>query len=286
MATLRVTRQEAAHVLHAHGNEGQTLLDNAQELPNEPSYEGWSLKRTRWIKRTEEALRHIYEGDEAAKEFVDAAYPKVALGGSGRWDTDLRFDFKYVQEAMNILMSLSERLQYADEPASQPVPASAPAELPPTGDPVIFLVHGHDHNTRDKVRSFLDRAGNHQHKIVILDEQASKGQTLVEKLEGHASSSQHAVVLLTGDDEGRPKRKPEDDEPEELKPRARQNVVLELGWFCGAIGREHVTVLRESDVEHPSDIQGIVYISLATEWERLLARELKAAGFDVTLDRV
>jgi predicted nucleotide-binding protein len=70
-----------------------------------------------------------------------------------------------------------------------------------------------------------------------------------------------------------------------LRPRARQNVILELGWFQGRLGRKKVVVLRDDDVEQPSDIAGLVYISLANEWERLLARELKAAGFDVILDR-
>jgi predicted nucleotide-binding protein len=283
MATLKVTRQDAGDVLSAHGEEGNALLALATELPNEPAYEGWRHNRTRWIKRTEEALKHIYEGDAAANEFVDAAYPKVALGGASQWQVNLRFDCEYIADAINALISLSERLQYADEPApeqvvSQPEPATAHYG---TGAPVIFLVHGHDHDTRDKVRSFLDRASAHQYEIVILDEQASKGDTVVEKLETHASASQYAVVLLTGDDEGGPRGK-----PEQFQPRARQNVVLELGWFQGRLGRKKVAVLLDDHVEQPSDIAGLVYISLTGEWERLLARELKAAGFDVTLDRV
>jgi predicted nucleotide-binding protein len=280
VVALKVNRQEAAHVLSAHGEEGNTLLALATELPNEPAFQGWRRNRTRWIKRTEDALKHIYADDGAAKEFLDSAYPKVALRGASQWQLNLGFDCEYVQDAINTLISLSERLQYADEPALPPAVTQPAVMQPEKDEPVIFLVHGHDHNTRDKVRAFLDRASAHQYEIVILDEQASKGDTVVEKLETHASASQYAVVLLTGDDEGGPKGK-----PGQFRPRARQNVILELGWFQGRLGRKKVAVLRDDDVEQPSDIAGLVYISLASEWERLLARELKAAGFDVILDR-
>jgi predicted nucleotide-binding protein len=192
---------------------------------------------------------------------------------------------------------LSKQSEQSDhEPASVAAAFKVKPELaPPRGQsqadtknqiqvaktPVIFLVHGHDHNSRDKVRWFLERAGDHKHDIIILDERASKGQTIVEKLEEHASASQYAVVLLTGDDEGGPKR-----QGGTVQPRARQNVVLELGWFCGQIGRGHVTVLHEPGVELPSDIHGLVYISLSDDWERRLARELRAANLDFSLDRL
>ncbi len=141
-------------MLSAHGEEGNTLLALATELPNEPAFQGWRHNRTRWIKRTEEALKHIYADDGAAKEFVDSAYPKVALGGASQWQINLDFDSKYVMDAINTLMSLSERLQYADEPAPPPAVTQAIVAQPEKGEPVIFLVHGHDHNTRDKVRFF------------------------------------------------------------------------------------------------------------------------------------
>jgi predicted nucleotide-binding protein len=103
---------------------------------------------------------------------------------------------------------------------------------------------------------------------------------LLEKLEEHAQDAKYAVVLLTGDDLGGIKG------GKEMKPRARQNVVFELGWFCGQIGRENVAVLYEPDVELPSDIDGLAYIGLNTEWRTRLVRELKASDFDVSLDRV
>lgn len=174
-----------------------------------------------------------------------------------------------------MILSLVERLPYAEDPndATQPA-ASAVADENGAQEPVIFLVHGRNHGLRAEVAGFLERAGDHKQEVVILDEQASRGKTLVEKLESHAFSTQYAVILLTGDDEGGLKGSGD------LKARARQNVVFELGWFFAALNRENVAVLCEPDVERPSDIEGLVYISTADDWERLLVRELVHAGLD------
>ena len=87
----------------------------------------------------------------------------------------------------------------------------------------------------------------------------------------------YAVVLATGDDAGRRKG------ADELQPRPGQNVVLELGFFLGKLGRDKVAVLREPGVELPSDYDGVMYISLdsAGAWKLVLMRELKRAGLDV-----
>lgn len=288
MATLKVLRSEAAHILGAHRAEGKRVLELATDEGGAPlqdyeSYLEWTRERSRWRKRTTNALGYVYGGSQTANEFEQAASSATYVGGSEVWPQDFEAAYLAVEDAISFLQALAESLRYDDEPVppsdvTQSEAANAPLH---TGPPVIFLVHGHDDTSRDTVRSFLERAGNHKHDIVILDEKASKGQTIVEKLEEHASASQYAVVLLTGDDicsqVGRERVK---------HLRARQNVILELGWFCGAIGRDHVAVLYETAVELPSDISGLVYIPLDGDWEKRLARELKAAHFDFSLDRL
>ena len=87
-----------------------------------------------------------------------------------------------------------------------------------------------------------------------------------------------AVVLLTPDDMGDPSGQSPD-----FQPRARQNVILELGFFLGKLGRHRTCALRKQDVEIPSDYDGVLYISMDDQraWEMKLLRELKEAGFDV-----
>ena len=141
----------------------------------------------------------------------------------------------------------------------------------------VFVVHGHDEGVREMVARFLERLGL---VAIILHEQASRGRTVIEKVEEHGDVA-FAVVLLTPDDEGRSRG------IGELIPRARQNVVLELGYFLARLGRDRVCALKRGDVEIPSDFAGVVWTDMdpGGAWRLTLARELKVAGFDVDLNK-
>lgn len=107
------------------------------------------------------------------------------------------------------------------------------------------------------------------------------GRTIIEKFERNSEVG-FAVILLTGDDEGKGA-----DSADSLRKRARQNVIFEFGYFLGKLGRSRVCALYEPGGEIPSDYQGVVYISLDTEeyWKFQLVRELKAAGIEVDANR-
>lgn len=141
----------------------------------------------------------------------------------------------------------------------------------------IFIVHGHDEGARESVARFLERLG---FEPVILHEQANRGRTVIEKVEANSDVS-FAVVLLTPDDEGSVKGGP----PE---PRARQNVLLELGYFIGKLGRAHVCALKKGPVEIPSDFAGVVWEAMDAGggWKQALARELQAAGHAIDWNKV
>ena len=143
----------------------------------------------------------------------------------------------------------------------------------------VFVIHGHDEGARETVARFLEKL---ESQPIILHEQANKGRTIIEKFEDHADVP-FAVVLLTPDDVGKLK-----DEKSDLKPRARQNVILELGFFLGRLGRGRVCPLVKGDVETPSDYDGVVFTKLddAGAWKMKLVQELKAAGFDIDANRV
>ena len=103
------------------------------------------------------------------------------------------------------------------------------------------------------------------------------GRVLLEKFEQTAARTGFAVIIATGDDVGRAKGKTEDE------PRARQNVVFEMGFFFDALGRERTSVLLEQGVEEPGDVDGLVYVPLdgAGGWKSTLARNIDAAGIDI-----
>ena len=141
----------------------------------------------------------------------------------------------------------------------------------------VFIVHGHDQGARETLARFLEKLG---FEAVILHEQANRGGTVIEKIEANRDVG-FAVVLLTPDDVGRSVKE------EELKPRARQNVLLELGYFICHLGRDRVCTLRRGNVDIPSDFAGVVWENMddGGGWRMSLARELKAAGHEVDLNK-
>lgn len=153
-----------------------------------------------------------------------------------------------------------------------------PAPLVNLSTSKVFIVHGHDEAAREATARFLERLGL---EPVILHEQASGGRTIIEKME-HYSEVGYAVVLLTPDDEGRNK-----SQGEPYRDRARQNVILELGYFTGKIGRNRVCALHRGSVEIPTDYLGVLYVPLdeGGGWQLRLAKELKAAGFEIDMNK-
>lgn len=135
----------------------------------------------------------------------------------------------------------------------------------------IFIVHGHDCSAKSEVDKFLNSFGLN---TVILNEKANQGMTIIEKFE-HYSKVSLAVILLTPDDIGYNK-----NHPDESSYRARQNVILELGFFLGRIGRERVCALYKEGVELPSDCKGICNIQFDEKgkWKDALVKEIKVIG--------
>lgn len=138
----------------------------------------------------------------------------------------------------------------------------------------IFIVHGQDNESKLTLESMLRDMGLNP---IILHKQANKGQTVIEKFEEHAGEVNFAFVLFTPDDVGGKK-----DENKNLKPRARQNVILEFGYFIAKLGRDRVCCLYKKDIELPTDMNGLVYVPFASTPDdsyRAIRQELEAAGY-------
>jgi predicted nucleotide-binding protein len=139
----------------------------------------------------------------------------------------------------------------------------------------VFIVHGHDYTLRDKVSKFVSDLGL---SPVVLQEQANKGRTVFTKLIDHSNVG-FAIVLLTPDDRGGKA----ESSFENLNFRARQNVILEFGYFVAKLGLGNVCVLYDGNVEIPSDYHGVLYIHLDEKdaWKSQVTKEIKAAGIRI-----
>lgn len=146
----------------------------------------------------------------------------------------------------------------------------------------IFVVYGHDEIAKTQLEAMLRRWDL---EPIILDQQISAGQTIIEKLEEYSKEVQYAIVLATPDDEGKSLSEVT------TKKRVRQNVVLELGMFLSKLGRDKVAILvkEDRDFEKPSDIQGLVYIPFNNKVDDVtvnLVKELSNQGYNIDNKRL
>ena len=181
---------------------------------------------------------------------------------------------KAIATLEEIILRFNEELELAP-PESEPRPQATRTGAESSR---VFVVHGHEDGPREAVARFLQKI---DFEPIILHEQANRGRTVIEKVEAHGDVI-FAVVLLTPDDDGCLRG-------ETAQPRPRQNVLLELGYFIGRLGRDHVCALKIGEMELPSDFGGVVWVPFDAAtggWKLVLARELRDLGFDVDGNKV
>lgn len=211
-----------------------------------------------------------YARYEPAARFGDALL--YAFTQQNIVDGLLRHKAKSLALLKQAVSSLEERLGEVGVPILGRL-----SEMPDEVSRKVFVVHGQDTGAREAVARFLERTG---FEPIVLHEQANQGRTIIEKFEEHSAVG-FAVVLLTPDDMG-------GIAGGAMHPRARQNVILELGYFIGRLGRDKVCALKSGDIELPSDIFGVVWTAFDAGggWKVSLAKELQAAGFEIDWNKV
>lgn len=245
---------------------GQDLLSHRPLKSDE--YSKWELLASNYLQKA------FGKNSPNVSSVTDVGkYGAFPMGAGEEWWEERRANSLATQ--LKKLEGLVELLQTELQLSSGTTAEAGPKEFGHR----IFLVHGHDHAALHETARLLESLDQ---EFIILREQPNKGRTIIEKFETYADVG-FAVVLLTGDDRGAPINASHEDE----HLRARQNVVLELGYFLGRLGRSRVCALYQAGVEIPSDYSGVLYVELdergAWKWE--LAKELKAAGLSIDMNR-
>jgi predicted nucleotide-binding protein len=260
---LRVPLADAQAFLTGQLSEGRELAQFTAR--DEAAFDEVELKVGRWRDKVRTWL-DVNLGGEGAKEFTDATmhYSFGSLGLA----KETEYLRSYLASETSKLESIIDRLPLWMTPESPT--ASAAGSVLDASAPV-FIVHGHDVDRAEVVARVVER--NAGREAIILHEQPDAGRTIIEKLEDHGAAAAYAVVLLTPDDHGGPI-------DGESKPRGRQNVVFEMGYFFGSIGRARVCVLYDPSVELPSDVHGLLYVPFdpAGAWKTKLVAEMAHAG--------
>jgi len=230
-----------------------------------------------WINLTQNILTHGFgENSNNVSQFHQAKWAgEHYMGGMSEGLIQQNFNKRLEAFDAMIKSTLAELELMGALAESRPLAAEGVVAVKPDSRNV-FVVHGHDDAVTESVARFL---GELDLRPVILHEQPNMGRTVIEKFEAHADVG-FAVVLLTPDDVGGA------SSAGKLSPRARQNVILELGFFIGRLGRSRVCALYVEGVEIPSDIHGVLYVpyDAANGWRLKLAHEIRAAGITVDLN--
>lgn len=257
----------------------QKLIDKAVVLRDKPDLQ--TSDEEAWVNLARDYLTRTFGSNSPNVNSV-----LHASGDGGLHIGMENYEFQQYQRSgidnkIKILQSCIEQLEtdIQLQTGAKTLPAATVTASPIPSSSKIFIVHGHDHGTKEAVARFLEKLDL---EPIILHEKANAGRTVIEKFSEYADV-QFAVVLLTGDDEGRPRIS-----TSELIPRARQNVILELGYFLGKLGRSRVCALYQAGVEIPSDYQGVLFVELdkSDRWRFDLVRELRVAGFNVDANRI
>ena len=144
----------------------------------------------------------------------------------------------------------------------------------------IFIVCGRDSTAKDQLELILHKLNL---KPFVLSPSTGEGSTLIRMLQrkiGKKGSLKYGIVLLTPDDMGYLKT----EGLEAAKPRARQNVVLEMGMLLSSVGERNTFILKKGELEDASDMKGLIYLPFTDhvkETVPALAARLQNAGFHI-----
>ncbi len=190
---------------------------------------------------------------------------------------DIRVNDEYFRNITEEVFKECESQLQEITPKSNALTPDKPSKIMDTSQ--VFIVHGHDNLARLEVANFIKSLGL---KDIVLNEQASSGKTIIEKIEEYSDVG-FAIVLYTPCDMGASQR-----QKDQLRSRARQNVVFEHGYLMAKIGRANVCPLVKGDLETPTDISGIVYTPMdeGGAWKSKVAREMRACGYKVDLNEI
>lgn len=267
---LKTTHNEAEQQLTARISKGNDLLSTLPKITNDNELQTVKTEFKKWDDYNRDLLGTLFTTNEIRDGYKDAHFINIGIPEKTKGWEKVNQLKGGITLLLNELESIKDRLKIFPSDASDkptPVPSAN------VGSKKVFIVHGSDAGAKETVARCLEKLGL---DAVILHEQRNQGQTLIEKFEKNAAESSFAVVLLTPDDKGF-----STDAPHFGRPR--QNVILELGYFIGKLGRDKVCALYKSDTEIPSDIHGIVYVPFDEHdaWKTKLAKELKSAGFQI-----
>lgn len=296
------SRMEVSNLIEEQINLSKKLLDFVVDANQGYTSVPFGTRRVHWVydeNQKESFFAAYHQWDDFNKEiftrsFVDAnntdKYGYENAGNIGIFFGDknvVEEQKKMIREQVSYLQGFLKRLPLVPCEIENMQEREISTKIMPTDK--VFLVHGHNNLMLETVARTIQQL---HLSPIILREEEDFGKTIIEKFELNASEANFAVILLSADDLGVSKKDIERENKEkgfkaQYQPRARQNVIYEMGYFSGRLDRKHVFLLVEDGVEKPGDLDGIIYTSFsATDWKFKLVKRLKSCGYKVSADDI
>ena len=282
LPNLMVPKETASQKIQKRIQIGQQLRNKA--IRSEDELEKIRAECKKWSEHNKTLLKSLFSNSTMADRcwiFNDYT-PSINAWLHGG---DLTVEEEFQQLVTKFRKRMNDQINdlegIHDELDLIPEQHSGSSDQDTTKGNKVFIVHGRDLNAAEVIARAVEKLGL---EAVILHEKPDEGKTIIEKLEARAKNASFAIVLLTPDDVGNLKDKADLGS----NPRARQNVIFELGYFIGKLGRKQVRSIYKGEVESPSDIDGILYVKMdeSGAWRQKLTQEMKSAGLPIDESRI
>lgn len=247
------------------------IFQNNSYTAEHGTYSRASVEMQAWIADCEDFIISTH-GEQSAPWRVFSRFNREQLDGNYQDTFDK--EKSIIVSAMSSCLRISPKKNKKSEELKETLNKNSNLRLTQ-----VFIVHGHNEEVKVKVARFIEKLG---FEPIILHEQASSGNTIIEKIEEYSNVGFGIVLYTPCDIGGKQTATPE------LKPRARQNVIFEHGYLIGKIGRQNVCALVKGAIETPNDISGVVYVPMddADAWQLSISRELKRSGYNVDMNKI
>lgn len=263
------------------GPEVSHLFEHIEnEVKDNPVFNQYMAHRENWLNWPQNPHGHwsLPTRFEEAKSLIFHLYKKVADDGEKGYNLPMNLTYLSHGDINDAVRNFNDLfLEYFQSVLEDIINANPELETnvaEKVAGNTVFIIHGHDNELKTEIQLLLTRAGVNN---LVLHEQPDKGRTIIDKLVEESNNSNYAIALLSPD-----------DRLEDGSNRARQNVILEIGYFIGKLGKERVRILRKGDIEIPSDLQGILYenYDVPGAWKIKICKELIAVGIYVDMESV
>lgn len=275
LAQLPENSEKAYRKIQERIEEGNLLL--AQQIDSDEELKEAKVAFSNWSEHNKMILSLLFDSsliaDEYAKLHADVV-PRPSYDSQSFIHEFPRLQHQVLQSYVRQYQKqITTQIKYLQRIGDQFELPGEPLFTPRFFGDDVFIVHGQDEGAKYDVARFVEKLGL---TATMLGDQPNRGLTLFDKFEQYASNAGFAIVLLTAVDEF----------GHQLK--AHQNLIFELGYIIGQLGRERVCLLFKGEVEMLPNLSGVFYVHMDSndDWKLKLAREMRNVRLPIDMNEL